>query len=92
MEENNWKLEDFAVEETKEEGFVSSSIDVVHSEKVKPEKNYLMNQIQMLLCRVNNLSTNKRKMSFAHFKVKQRNIYGLASRDTGNLVHSAIVS
>ena len=31
-------------------------------------------------------------MSFACFKVKQRNIFGLALIDTGNLVHSAIVS
>ena len=31
-------------------------------------------------------------MSFSPFKVKQRNIYGFALKDTGNLVHSAIVS
>ena len=34
----------------------------------------------------------KRKTSFACFKVKQRIIFGLAFIDTGNLVHSAIVS
>ena len=51
-----------------------------------------MNQLKMLPCRVNNLSTNKRKTSFACFKVKQRNIYGLALIDMGNLFHSAIVS
>ena len=59
---------------------------------MKPGKTNLMNQIQMLQCRVNNLSTKKRKTSFARFKVKQRNIYGLALEDTGNLVHSAIVA
>ena len=71
---------------------VSSSIDVVHSENMKPGKNNLMNQIQMLQYRVNNLSIQKRKMSFVCFKSKQRNIFGLALIDTGNLVHSAIVS
>ena len=58
---------------------------------MKPGKTNLMNQIQMLQCRVNNLSTKKRKTSFACFKVKQRNIYGLALIVMGNLVHSAIV-
>ena len=38
MEENTWKLEDFSEEETKVKQSVSSSIDVVHSEKVKPRK------------------------------------------------------
>ena len=31
-------------------------------------------------------------MSFARFKVKQRNLFGLALNDTGNLVHSPIVA
>ena len=92
MEGNNWKVEDFSVEATKDEQSVSSSIDVVHSENVKPRKDHLLHQIQMLQCRVNNLSTKKRKTSFAGFKVKQRNIYVLALIETGNLVHSAIVS
>ena len=93
MDENNWKLEDLTAEETKDEQRVSSSIDLVHSVNMKPVKNNLMNQSQMLQCRVNNyLSTKKRKMSFACFKVNQRNICGLALIDTGNLVHSAIVS
>ena len=86
MEEKNWKLEDFAAEETKDEQSVSSSIDVVHSESMKPGKNNLINQIQIIQCRVNNLSTKKRKTSFACFKVKQRNIYGLPLIDTGNLL------
>ena len=48
MKENNWKPEDFAAEETKEEQSISSSINVVHSENVKPGKNHLMNQVQAL--------------------------------------------
>ena len=71
MKENNWKPEDFAAEETKEEQSISSSINVVHSENVKPGKNHLMNQVQALQNRVKNLSIEKRKMSFPCFKVKQ---------------------
>ena len=36
IKENNWKPEDFAAKETKEERFVFLSINVVHSENVKP--------------------------------------------------------
>ena len=42
MKDNNWKLEDFAVKETKQERSVSSSIDSVHSENVKPSENNLL--------------------------------------------------
>ena len=56
---------------------------------MKPGKN---NQIETLQFRVNNLSIQKRKTSFACFKVKQRNIFWQALIETGNLVHSAIVS
>ena len=38
MEENNWKLEDFSVEETKDERSVCSSIDVVPIENVNHGK------------------------------------------------------
>ena len=41
---------------------------------------------------MNNLSVEKKKTFYARFKVKQRNLFGLALIDTGNLVHSAIVS
>ena len=71
MKENNWKPEDFAAEETKEEQSISSSINVVHSENVKPGKNHLMNQVQALQCRENNMSIVQRKKSFLHFKVKE---------------------
>ena len=49
-------------------------------------------EVSSLQYRENNLSIQKRKTSFAYFKVKQRNIFGLALIDTGSLVHSAIVS
>ena len=38
LKENNLKPEDFAVEETKEERSISSSINVVHSENLNQEK------------------------------------------------------
>ena len=81
MEENNWKLEDFSGEETKDKRSISSSINVVHSKIVL-----------LLQSRVNNLNIRKRKTAFTHFKVKQRKIHGLVLIDNGNLVHSAIVS
>ena len=56
IKENNWKPEDFQAEETKEERSVFSSIEVVHCENVKPGKNHLMNHVQVLQCRVNNMS------------------------------------
>ena len=92
MEEINWKLEDFSMEEMKDRQSVSSSNDVVQSENVKPRKDDLIHQNQKLKCKVKNLSTKKKKTSFARFKVKKRIIYGLLLIDTGNLVHSTIVS
>ena len=92
MEEINWKLEDFSIEEMKDRQSVSSSNDVVQSENVKPRKDDLIHQNQTLKCKVKNLSTKKKKTSFARFKVKKRIIYGLLLIDTGNLVHSTIVS
>ena len=52
----------------------------------------MMNPVQAFKNRVNNLSIQKRKMSFASLKVKQQSIFGLALIDTGKIVHSAIVS
>ena len=90
--ENNWKPEDFAAKETKEERSVSSSINGVHSENVKPRENHLLRNVCSLQHRMNNLSIEKKKTSFAQFKVKQRNLFGLVFINTGNLVHSEIVS
>ena len=53
-------------------------------------KNHLLHNVCYLQHRVNNLTIEKRKMSFSHFKVKDQNIFRLALIDTGNLVHSAI--
>ena len=41
---------------------------------------------------MNNLNIPRKKTSFARFKVKQRNLSGLVLINTGNLVHSEIVS
>ena len=38
------------------------------------------------------MNSQRKKTSFARFKVNQRNPFGLALIDTGNLVHSTIVS
>ena len=69
MKEKNWKPEAFAAKETKEERSVSSSIDGVHSENVKPGENCLLHNVFSLQHRVNNLGIEKRKTSFALFKV-----------------------
>ena len=71
---------------------VSNSDDDKCEVKVNFNKNHLLHEVCSLQCRVNNLSIYKRKTSFAHFKVKQRNNFGLALIDTGNGVHSTIVS
>ena len=65
MKDNNWKPEDFTAKETKEEWSVSSSIDGVHNENVKPGENHLLFSVHSLHHRVNNLSIEKRKTSFA---------------------------
>ena len=42
---------------------------------------------------MNNLGKeNPRSLAYAKFKMKQRNIFGLALVDSGNVVHSSIVS
>ena len=51
-----------------------------------------MNQVKEFQYRVNNLSIQKKETSFVCFKVKQKNMCGLALIDTGNVVHTAIVS
>ena len=45
MQKNNWKPEDFAVKETKEEQSVSSSINGVHNENMKPGENHLVRNV-----------------------------------------------
>ena len=60
--------------------------------RVNNNKNNLLQNVLFLQIRVNQLNVDRKKASYARFKVKQRNIFGLALIDTGNLVHSCIVS
>ena len=55
-------------------------------------KTNLLQNVLLLQLRVNNLIIDQKKTSFARFKVKQRNIFGLVLIDKGNLVHTSIVS
>ena len=48
MQKNNWNPEDFATKETKEERSVSSSIDGIHSENVKPGEKHLLDNFEVL--------------------------------------------
>ena len=59
---------------------------------MKPREDPLLRNVRSLQQRVNNLKVDQKKTSFARFKVKQRNIFGLTLIDTGNLVHTSIVS
>ena len=59
---------------------------------MKPREDPLLSQVCSLHHRVNNLKVDQKKTLYARFKVKQRNIFGLALIDTGNLVHTSIVS
>ena len=64
MNKNNWKPEDFAATGKKEEMSVSSSINGVHSENMKPGENHVLRNVRSLQHRVNNLSIEKKKTSF----------------------------
>ena len=59
---------------------------------VKPREDPLLSNVCSLQHRVNKLNIDQKKTLYARFKVKQRNIFGLALIDTGNLVHPSIVS
>ena len=63
----------------------------VITENLKPRESRLLHNLCSLQHKVNNLSIEKRKTSFAQFKVKQQNIFGLVLIDTRNLVNSAVV-
>ena len=82
----------FSVKEMVIGQMVSSSNNDKCEINDKVNKNHLLHNVYCSQHRVNNLSIERRKMSFACFKVKQQNIFGLALLDTRNLVHSAIVS
>ena len=55
-------------------------------------KNNLLQNVLSLQLRVNQSNVDQKKAFYARFKVKQRNIFGLAIIDTRNLVHPSIVS
>ena len=59
---------------------------------MKPREDPLLSNVCSLQHRVNNLNVDQKKTSYARFKVKQRNIFGLVLINTGNLVHPSIVS
>ena len=64
----------------------------MEGEELKPREDPLLSNVCSLQHRVNNLNVDQKKTLYARFKVKQRNIFGLALIDTGNLVHPSIVS
>ena len=45
MQKNNWKPENFAAKETKEERSVSSSINDIQSENLKPGEKHLLSNV-----------------------------------------------
>ena len=97
-EDHEDSSEDVGEEQQKGGGFLVN--EMVTGQTISPSnsKVYIMNKINMLQnvlslqLRVNNLNIDQKKTSYARFKVKQRNIFGLALIDTGNLVHPSIVS
>ena len=70
-------------------GQIVSSSNSKCTIKDKVNKISLLQNVLSLQLRVNNL---RKKSATARFKIKQRNIFGLALIDSGNLVHSSIVS
>ena len=97
-EDHEDSSEDAGEEQQKSGGF--SVKKMVTGPTISPSnsKVYIMNKINLLQnvlslqLRVNNLNNDQKKTSNARFKVKQRHIFGSALVDTGNLVHTSIVS
>ena len=65
---------------------------VTNSNEYKVNKIKLLQNVLSLQLRVNNLNLDQKKTSYARFRLKQRNIFGLALIDRGNLVHTYILS
>ena len=82
---------EFSVKETITGRIVSNcnSNECIVNDQVN--KNNLLQNVHSFQQRVNNLNLDQKKTSHARFKVKQRNIFGQALIDTGNLVHSSII-
>ena len=83
---------EFSVEETITGRIVSNGNSDTCKVNVKVNKKHLLQNVSSLQLRVNNLNIARKNILYARFKMKQRNLFGLALIDTGNLVHSAIVS
>ena len=66
--------------------------EVMKERNMKPREDLKLRNVSSLQQRVNNLKLDQKKTCYARFKVKQRNIFGLALIDTGNLVQTSIVS
>ena len=81
----------FSVKETITKQIVSKTDSDKCKINVKLNKNHFLQYVRSLQLRVNNVNIQRKKTSFARFKMKQRNLFGLELIDTGNLVHSAIV-
>ena len=82
-EQRSWGVED---------EFMRIFWKVMKERNLKPREDPLLSHLRSLQHRVYNLNLDQKKTSYARFKVKQRNIFGLALIDTGNLVHTSIVS
>ena len=86
------EVKGFSVKETITRRIVSKSDSDKCKINVKFIKNHLLHNVCSLQLRVNNLNIQRKKMSFVRFKVNRRILFGLGLINTGNLVHSAIVS
>ena len=82
MQQQTWG---FSVEEAITRPIVSKSNSDKCKMNDKVNKNHLLQNVHVLQLKVNNLNITR-------FKVKQRNLFGLALIDTGSLVHSSIIS
>ena len=73
-------------------GRIVSSSNSKCTIKDKVNKISLLQNVLSLQLRVNKFRENQDKPAYSRFKIKQKNIFGLALIDSGNLVHSSIVS
>ena len=71
---------------------VSPSTDDNCKVNMNMNKNHFVQQVQLIQYKVNSLGEEQRKKSFTPFQSMEKNMYGLALIDTGNMVHSALVS
>ena len=60
---------------------------VMQERNMKPRGDPLLSNVHSLQHRVNNLNIDQKKTSYARFKVKQRNNFGLALIDMGLMLN-----